>query len=681
VLTNNVMMLFSRDGGARRSAGLGLAAVAAGLMSWAPGLASAKAPLPTCAQLGTTSTFGLVGNPQIVAGTVKSVIVPATPAAPASPPFAPTPVPETLAYCQVNFTYASGLAGPADGYNVGQSQMIKIEIVLPLSTADGGVTGSTPNSPDGGSVAQTIEGNWLGKIMVSGAPGSSGAIAWTPFAEGLNNGDQTYPIRLGYVSSMTDTGQSNPPFALITTGTLANTLDLGTIADWAHRATHYGKQWAVTLSQTYYGSAPTRIYYDGVSGGGNMGMGQLMHYGDEYDGFLIGAPAYFWDQFTLADIWPYVVFKKMVQKGGTMPTATQEAALQTAIFAACDRVDGVVDGIINDPRACTFKATANICGAQGAPAAPNCLSPLQAAAFDTLWEGPSNHYGQRIWYPYEKSIPFSGGPFTALSPIPTSLTGAGLTGALANEVIFWNHKNAAFDPNNVYQDKESLALGGNPSGGITYEDEATLGARTVADYSDNQTPVLTGAVKHDTKVMQLHGTADPAIFWRTDVDYYRRVATWNSGDGRADFKKLQSWYRFFPVPGVGHGNGASAIGSLGPSPYNPFPALVNWVENRVAPDSLLAVMAPASTASSTVSFNPLLPAGSTRPLCPFPQKAIYDGKGSSNDASSFTCGGDLETPEVTCGDLRTEYKHEDGPILDFEETGVNPLMCLKHFLR
>ena len=91
-----------------------------------------------------------------MAGTVKSVIVPATPAAPASPPSAPTPVPETLAYCQVNFTYASGLAGPADGYNVGQSQMIKIEIVLPLSTADGGVTGSTSGiSSTAGSVSAT----------------------------------------------------------------------------------------------------------------------------------------------------------------------------------------------------------------------------------------------------------------------------------------------------------------------------------------------------------------------------------------------------------------------------------------------------------------------------------------------------------------------------------------------
>jgi feruloyl esterase len=298
-----------------------------------------------------------------------------------------------------------------------------------------------------------------------------------------------------------------------------------------------------------------------------------------------------------------------------------------------------------------------------------------------MWDGPRNHYGLRIWYPYDKGTPFSGGPFTALATIVSSLTGPGFFTSVTAEDTAWDHLNASFDPNLLFEDQESIALAGNPAGAITYEDEATLGANRVADYSDNQTPVLTGALEHGTKVIQLHGTADPAIFWRTDADYYRRVATWNSGDGRADFKKLQSWYRFFPMPGVGHGSGAAAPGSVGPSANNPFPALVNWVENRVAPESLLAVMAPVSSASPTISFNPLLPAGSTRPLCPFPQTAIYKGSGNTNDASSFTCGGNLETQDVMCDELRAGYKHENGPVLDDEQVGVNPFLCRRQFPR
>ena len=678
-VTRTEIELREREQKERRfSVALGRITLAAGLMiGVVPGLAGA-ATLPTCAQLSASPAYGFVGNPKIVSGTLITAIIPPAPAVPGStiptPPFggtSPTPTPATPAYCQVDFTYASGLAGPADGYDVGQVQKIQVRIVLPLSEADGGSTGSVPNSFDGGRVPRTIQGNWLGKLFVSASPGTSGTISMAPFSEGLNGGDQSYPIRLGYVASMTDTGQHNPPFVLIASGSLANTLDQGTITDWVHRSTHYGKLWATRLSQTYYGKPPTRVYYNGISGSGNEGMGQLMHYGDEYDGVLIGAPAFYWDQFALAFTWPYVVFKKMVQQGGTMPTNGQETALTAAVFAACDSLDGVTDGIINDPRVCDFKATANICGQPGAPAAPNCLTPLQASAFDRMWDGPRNRYGLRIWYPYDKSIPFVGGPFTGLASIQTSLPGPPppLGGSiflpLATQLITWNHKNASFDPNNLYQDEESLALAGHPSGGITYADEATLGANTVADYTDNQTTDLSKALQHGTKVLHFHGTADPAIFWRTSADYYRRVAAW-LGHGKADFRALQEWYRFFPIPDVGHGTGSSG-GGPGPSPVDPFSALVKWAEKGEAPASITALASP-----------PALNPGRTRPLCPYPQTAIYNGSGSTLVASSFHCGGNLETRQVVCDDARTLYQHESGPALDFRSIGLEPGQCKQH---
>jgi Tannase and feruloyl esterase len=649
----------------RLSSKLGLVALAAGLAGLAPGLAEA-ASLPTCAQLGTSSNYGLVGNSQIISGTVISTIVPAAAAVAANPPSLPTPTPATPAFCRVSFTYSSGLSGPADGYDIGQTQKIQIQIVLPLNTADGGVTGGIPNSLDRGSVAKTVQGNWLGKVLVSASPGSSGTLTSTALIEGLNSaaGFSSYPIRLGYIGSLTDTGQHNPPWVLIPTGTLANTFDLGTIADWTHRGTHYGKQWAITLAQTYYGKSPTRIYYNGASGGGNMGMGQLMNYGDEYDGFLIAAPGFYWNQFTLAFTWPYAVFKKMVQQGGAMPTTSQEAALTAAVFAACDGLDGVVDGIISDPRQCTFSATSNICGKPGAPAAPNCVSPAQAAAFDRMWDGPRNKYGLRVWFPYEKSIPFNANPFSGLT-IPTDLNAGGLLMGLATQDIKWNHKNPSFDPNNLYVDAESLALAGNPPNGITYEDEATLGANTVADYIDNQTPVLNKAASHGTKVIQIHGTADAALFWRMSADYYRRVATWY-GNGEANFEKLQNWYRFFPIPDIGHVTGALG-GGVGPSPVDPFPTLVNWVENGAAPASIPALAA-------GIALDP----GRTRPLCPYPQTAIYNGSGSTEVASNFHCGGNLETPRVVCDDARTVYKHENGSVLDLKSIGVAPGRCEHH---
>jgi hypothetical protein len=609
---------------------LALAAAPLSLLTLTPIVATA---LPTCTQFATDGAYGLFGNPGVVPATLNAAIIPPAAALPPAPPGRPTPTPATPAYCQVNFTYTSGLSGPADGYDVGQVQMIKIRISLPLNSVDGG--------------SGDVQGNWIGKLMTSASPGSSGSVtSWANYAEGLNHDTgPVYAIRLGYVGSSTDTGQGNPPFGVIQTGPLAHTLALGTIADWAYRATHSGKQWALTLAQTYYGATPSRVYYNGCSGGGNEGMGQLQNFGDEYDGFLIGAPAYYWQQFRLADSWPQIVLKKLVQQGGALPTSAQISAANAAATAACDvqGKDKLADGIVADPRACTFSATANICGKVGAPLPPNCLAADQAAAIDKIWDGPRNHLGLRIWFPYDRGINF---------PSSTNVSGS------TTQVMQWNHKDTTFSGNNLYVDAESLALAGNPPNGITYEDEATLGSNTTADYTDNQHPLLDLAASHGTKVIQVHGMIDGAIRWRHDVDYYRRVATWYGG-GEADFEALQGWYRLFPMPGVGHCTG----GGAGPSPVDPFLALVKWVEEGVAPEILLAQGGAGA------------PSTRTRPLCPFPTTAMYVGKGSLDDVHSFVCGGNLETKAVVCNDLRTKYKHENGDELDFENTGVGQGMC------
>ena len=615
--------------------GRSLLALTTALLGAVASISSAVA-LPTCTQLATDPAFGLVGNPlvtHVVSGSATSTIIAAAPAAAPNPPGQPTATPATPAYCQVNFTY-SELSGPADGYDVNQKQMIKIRISLPRNSMDGGSGG--------------VQGDWNGKTMTSASAGASGSVTgWANYAEGLNHDTgPVYAIRLGYAGSSTDTGQGNPPFGVIQTGPLAHTLALGTIADWEYRATHIGKQFALSLATAYYGRAPSRSYYNGCSGGGNMGMGQLQNFGDEYDGFLIGAPAYYWQQFRLADSWPQIVLKKLVQQGGTLPTATQISAANAAATAACDvQADDVVkDGIVADPRACTFSAAANICGKAGAPAAPNCLTAAQAAAIDRIWDGPRNRFGSRIWFPYDRGINFGSS---------TNVSGS------TTQVMQWNHKDTTFNANNLFVDKESLALAGNPPGGITYEDEATLGSNTVSDYSDNQSVALDAAFKHGTKVIQVHGMQDGAIRWRHDVDYYRRVAKYfGFGQGEPNYSKLQSWYRLFPMPGVGHCTGGLG-GGAGPSVVDPFLVLVDWVEKGITPDSMIAQGGAGA------------PSTRTRPLCPYPTTAIYNGSGSTDDASNFHCGGNLETRPVVCNDVRTYYKHENEAALDFQSIGAN----------
>jgi hypothetical protein len=143
------------------------------------------------------------------------------------------------------------------------------------------------------------------------------------------------------------------------------------------------------------------------------------------------------------------------------------------------------------------------------------------------------------------------------------------------------------------------------------------------------------------------------------IHYYRQMAArYGQGGNDPNFERLQQFYRLVRGPGVGH-----CAGGAGPQPQGLFDALVSWVEHGVAPEQILA----QNTSMGVVTR--------TRPLCPYPQTAIYNGSGDVNDAASFHCGGDLETPEVVCADVLTQYKHEMTGPLFYAGTGVSRRIC------
>jgi hypothetical protein len=635
-----------------------------------------SASLPSCTSGLATAVQALV--PHVLPGTITQGLpagtgfggpTPATPFVSLVPAASATATePATPAYCKVAFTYFPGAEGPNatvppnenspgvpyPAYNVGEKQAIQIEIWLPLGKADGGSGG--------------MEGAWTGGLIVGGSPGSSGSLSWAAFSEGITmSSDPSYAIRQGFVGSMTDTGQTaaaaanagSTDFAIIPSGPLVNKIAYGTVADWIYRGTHYGKEWADAIAKVYYGQIPRLHYYNGCSGGGDEGMGQLQNFGGEYDGFLIGAPAYRWQQFRQADSWPYLVIRKLVQLDGAAAALTteQETSLDNAVLAKCDveGTDTVTDGLIADPRLCTlnFTAQSQVCGEAGAPGAGACLTRDQAATMDRIWDGPRNSHGARLWYPYDISIPLGGGGFTGFSVAGTA--SVGLT-ASTIQVVQWNHANATWDAQDcLFVDQKSLELGtqnilglggstgpfgsspaiaacgsNGPGKPITYEEEQSVGSNGVPfqffgidNFSDNQNPVLLDAVRHGTKVMHIRGTADPAIRWRHDADYYNRVATWFTGGTSAnDYAKLQTWYRFYPAPSVGHCGGGA-----GPQWNDPFLALRNWVEHGVVPTSLEGL-------TGSGGIDP----GRTRPICSFPQTAIYKVGTLMSPAASIAAG-------------------------------------------
>src|SRR5437764_1375922 len=121
--------------------------------------------------------------------------------------------------------------------------------------------------------------------------------------------------------------------------------------DFAYRSEHemavIGKQ----LAQAFYGQSPAYSYWNGCSTGGRQGMRMAQQFPADYNGILAGAPAFHWDRFQAAQIWPQVAMR--VETGGPVSAAKETLATNAAI-AACDGIDGVVDGVIGDPRKCSY---------------------------------------------------------------------------------------------------------------------------------------------------------------------------------------------------------------------------------------------------------------------------------------------------------------------------------------
>jgi hypothetical protein len=325
-------------------------------------------------------------------------------------------------------------------------------------------------------------------------------------------------------------------------------------------------------------------------------------------------------------MWGQIAMKDLV--GGPIAPAKLTQATASAV-AACDGHDGVVDGVIDEPRSCTFSAKANICGAPGAPAT-NCLDAAEAEAIDLIWDGPRNNDGKRIWFGLDRGTNI--GSLNGNNPFALGVT-----------QFHWDLHDPTFDWKTVTLN--------------TYPQVAQAGSRNIADVTDTFGDLDTFRASGG-KLLTMVGANDNLIMPQGVLHYYRQMAERYGGKHDDDFSGVQKFFRLFRAPGVGH-----CSGGVGPQPQGLFDALVNWVEHKVPPKTILA----QTTVGGVVTR--------TRPLCPYPQTAIYKGSGSTDDAANFRCGGNLESREEVCDSVLVKYKHEvDGP-LDYREGGTSRGEC------
>ena len=590
-----------------------------------------------------------------------------------------------VAYCLVVLSYSSEKTAI-------QAQNISIYVGLPLNSTDCSGNGGCLATSDPPWNFPSVNGNWNGRTEGIGGGVCTGN---TSVAAAVNN---------GFVGSGTDGGHggNNPnspleeePYTNVPLDDPNNTCQPGVVTingkvelnvqfinDYFTNAPGQEIIWSKKVATLYYGKAPRYNYWNGCSTGGHQGMDIAQNFAGEVQGILASAPAMYWTRFATAQQWGQIAMYDIADEviaGGKL------AAVQKAAIAACDGNDGVVDGIIDDPRTCTFNANANLCGAPSAPAAPNCLTAAEVTAVNTMWDGPRNDIGNRIWFPIDRGTDFTfwdgNAPF-----YPTTFG--------------WDLLNPAYYNAGVYPTSYpgywgNIALNASiqPSipGAVTnYAAMAQSGSVNVADLTDTFSD-LDAFKASGAKMVTFVGANDGLIMPRGVINYYRVMAQrYKLAHDPTGFDGIQGFYRLFHAPGVSHcGLGILNQSSLGPWPQGgaDFDAVINWVENGIPPSEVIGSGNTAIPAYSAASATTL-----TRPLCPYPQTAVYIGSGSIDQAQNWICGGNLEKNEpvavgsspptpiagalpVPCYDVVVEYKHESNGPLDYTGSGVNPATC------
>jgi feruloyl esterase len=403
--------------------------------------------------------------------------------------------------------------------------------------------------------------------MGVGNGGWSGAVVYPALSMAVNR---------GYAAASTNTGHdgATAEFAL---GHPEKLVDFGYRA--VHEMTLKGK----TLTEAFYSKAPQRSYWNGCSSGGKQGLKEAQKFPQDYDGIIAGAPANYWTHLMTGDLWPAVVTHK--DPDAALPE-TALRVLHKAAIEACDALDGVKDGLIEDPMRCHFDPGTVACKGSDTE---GCLTPRQVEAARKIYAGAKNSK-------------------TGKSIFPGMTPGSELVWpALAGKQPFMipvHHFQYV-----VFKDPKWDFLTLNFDKDVALADKTDNGLLNATD------PNLKPFFSHGGKLLMYHGWNDQLISPINSVDYYNSVVKTMGGAA-----KINNNFRLFMAPGMNHCGGGD-----GPSRIDPSSVIDDWVSNDKAPDQIIAEHVEGNKVDRS------------RPLCPYPQVAKYKGSGSIDEAANFTC--------------------------------------------
>lgn len=423
--------------------------------------------------------------------------------------------------------------------------------------------------------------NWNGKFLGVGNGGTAGFISYKAMAMAL---------RRGYATASTDTGHVNHPYGNSFDASWAKGRpDL--VADFGYRALHVTTVNGKEIVEAFYSKVARHSYYAGCSQGGGQGLMEAQRFPQDYDGILAGDPANNWTQHYLGEHLWYSL--STLKDSESYIPASKVTILASAVNKACDADDGVRDGVVSDPPACRFDPAVLTCKAGEDTAM--CFSTKQVKAVKEIWAGMRDSAGQVI------------------SPglVPGGEAGPGgwarwITGSEPFAGTHWKAAEAVLR-DMVFDDPNYNALHFN------YGTDTKAVFARLAPSMDAVDPDLRPFERRGAKLILYHGWSDPDISPLNTIEYYQQVVK-TVGKDTPDFVRL------FMVPGMQH-----CVGGPGATAFDGVTALEHWVEDHVAPERILA----SRVVDGIVER--------TRPLCPYPQVAVYVGKGSTSDAANFAC--------------------------------------------
>ena len=410
--------------------------------------------------------------------------------------------------------------------------------------------------------------NWNGKYQAVG----NGA-----FNGNINTGAMTTAIARGYAVSSTDTGH---------TGGSAS-FGLGhpeKVTDFGWRAVHETAAASKAIIAGYYGGAPKFSYFNGCSAGGRQAMQEAQRFPADFNGIIAGAPGLDWTGRAASAV---RIAQRLEQNEAARLGQAERQLLHAAVVESCDLLDGVKDGVLENPKRCTFDPGVLECkGSEGA----SCLTTAQVETARMIYSGAVNPKTKRA-----------------------------INGLAHGSELGWTDLGWTASARATGLDQFRFLVFGDPSWTIqkfNWDSDIVL-----AEERDNNTlnaldPNLGPFISRGGKLIQYHGWSDPQISPAGTTQYYERVVQALGGRN-----KVHESYRLYMAPGMGHCSGGE-----GPNTFDMVTALERWVETGVAPNHV-----PASITRTSPATN------RSRPLCPFPEVAVYKGTGSTDEGGNFAC--------------------------------------------